>query len=162
PTALERSGDFSQSRNVFGRPGQLFDPATGQPFPGNVIPSGRIRPEAAALLAYYPQANISAEAGINFQTPTVTQTGQNAFTTRVTPYFANRTNVSGNAGITGNDQEPASWGPPTFLFASVSGLADALPNFNRTRTHGGGAELYWRRSPHNVTAGGDFRPNHVD
>ena len=29
-----------------------------------------------------------------------------------TPYFANRTNVSGDAGITGNNQDPMNWGPP--------------------------------------------------
>src|SRR5262249_23711973 len=32
-------------------------------------------------------------------------------TTEVTPYFANRTNVSGDAGIAGNDQNPVNWGP---------------------------------------------------
>ena len=33
-------------------------------------------------------------------------------TTEATPYFANRTNVSGDAGIAGNNQDPANWGPP--------------------------------------------------
>jgi hypothetical protein len=28
------------------------------------------------------------------------------------PYFANRVNVSGDAGINGNDQDPRNWGPP--------------------------------------------------
>src|SRR4029077_2369841 len=30
-------------------------------------------------------------------------------TTQLTPYFANRTNVSGDAGIAGNAQDPANW-----------------------------------------------------
>ena len=42
-------------------------------------------------------------------------------TTTVTPYFANRTNVSGDAGITGNNQEPVNWGPPALTFSSVGG-----------------------------------------
>ena len=33
--------------------------------------------------------------------------------TTVTPFFANRINVSGEAGITGNNQEPINWGPPS-------------------------------------------------
>src|SRR5262245_28270449 len=44
PTALERAGDFSQSRDRFGRPVQIVNPLTGLPFPGNVIP--RISPQA--------------------------------------------------------------------------------------------------------------------
>ncbi len=38
--------------------------------------------------------------------------------TRVTPYFANRENVSANAGISGTDQDPSSWGPPALVFSS--------------------------------------------
>ena len=40
-----------------GRPVQVVDPATGLPFPGNVIPRERISPQAAALLGYYPRPN---------------------------------------------------------------------------------------------------------
>jgi hypothetical protein len=49
PTALERMGDFSQSM-LQGRPVTLTDPLTRRPFPGNVIPAGRISPIAAAFL----------------------------------------------------------------------------------------------------------------
>ena len=34
-------------------------------------------------------------------------------TSETTPFFANRVNVSGDAGITGNNQDPVNWGPPT-------------------------------------------------
>ena len=30
-----------------------------------------------------------------------------------TPYFANRINISGDAGIAGNNQDPINWGAPT-------------------------------------------------
>ena len=83
-------------------------------------------------------------------------------TTNATPYFANRTNVSGDAGITGNNQDPANWGPPSLTFSSISGLADALPNYNRNQTLGGGGEAYFSRGRHNFTFGGDVRRNHVD
>lgn len=48
PTALERNGDFSQSRNSAGGPLTIYDPLTTQadgsrtPFAGNVIPTNRI------------------------------------------------------------------------------------------------------------------------
>ena len=59
PTALERAGDFSQTRTADGRPITIYDPLTtrlenGQyvrdAFPGNVIPTSRIDPVALALL----------------------------------------------------------------------------------------------------------------
>ena len=55
PTSLERSGNFSQSRDASGRPVQIIDPLTGLPFPGNTIPRDRISPQASSLLGYYPQ-----------------------------------------------------------------------------------------------------------
>jgi hypothetical protein len=66
PTELEKAGNFSQSVNgVAG--GLVYDPLTGQPFPGNVIPPSRINPVAAALLKYVPTANRAADSsGNNF------------------------------------------------------------------------------------------------
>ena len=43
----------------------------------------------------------------------------------VTPFFANRRNVSAAAGITGNNQDPINWGPPTIEFSG--GLAPLKP-----------------------------------
>jgi hypothetical protein len=51
PTALERSGDFSQTATI-------YDPATGAPFPGNKIPASRISATATALLKYFPEPNL--------------------------------------------------------------------------------------------------------
>ncbi|MEJ7608595.1 MAG: carboxypeptidase-like regulatory domain-containing protein, partial [Bryobacteraceae bacterium] len=46
--------------------------------------------------------------------------------TRTMPYFANRLNVSGIAGINGNNQEAVNWGPPSLVFSrGTSGLFDA-------------------------------------
>ena len=49
PTALERSGDFSQT-NAAGRPGGDLRSGHGAPFPGNRIPTSRISATASALL----------------------------------------------------------------------------------------------------------------
>ena len=39
PTALEVAGDFSQTRDGNGIRSSIIDPDTGQPFPGNMIPT---------------------------------------------------------------------------------------------------------------------------
>jgi hypothetical protein len=78
--------------------------------------------------------------------------------TDVTPFFANRTNVSGEAGIGGNNQDPENWGPPKLIFSSgVTGLETLQSAFNRNTTHAWGAESLWTRNRHNITAGGDLR-----
>ena len=57
PTQAERSGDLS----ALG--GAIFDPFTGQPFPGNQIPAGNISPLAGRILSLYPLPNRSGTAG---------------------------------------------------------------------------------------------------
>src|SRR5882762_4476441 len=57
PTALERIGDFSQSRQNNGALITITDPTTGAPFPGNKIPASRIDPTGLAMLNYFPLPN---------------------------------------------------------------------------------------------------------
>jgi hypothetical protein len=65
PTALERSGNFSQSFYRNGTQQTIYDPlttasdGTRQAFPGNVIPASRISPIGNALASYYPNPNAS-------------------------------------------------------------------------------------------------------
>lgn len=80
--------------------------------------------------------------------------------TEVTPNFDNRVNVSGpnDANITGNDQDPANWGPPALSFTSgIAGLTDGNSAFNRARTDGISEQVGIYRGRHNISAGGDFR-----
>src|SRR5579862_5610658 len=42
PTLAERTGDFSKSFDANGQLHVIYDPLTGDPFPGNVIPAARI------------------------------------------------------------------------------------------------------------------------
>lgn len=79
PTDLQRTGNFSQTFNTSGAQVVIYDPATTRPdpsnpsvrirdaFAGNIIPSNRIDPIAANILAAYPQANRTAAniAGAN-------------------------------------------------------------------------------------------------
>jgi trimeric autotransporter adhesin len=78
--------------------------------------------------------------------------------TRVTPYWENRENISGDAGIMGNDQDPTNWGPPTLMFSSgLTELSEAQSSFNRNETNGASYSLFWYRGHHGITFGGDFR-----
>jgi hypothetical protein len=78
--------------------------------------------------------------------------------TEVKPYFADRENVSGRAGIGGNNQQPAYWGPPSLSFASgIAGLSDGESSFNRNRTDAFSESAGLYRGRHNITVGGDVR-----
>jgi len=58
PTAAEKAGDFSSYLGTDAAGNQIvvpiYDPLTGAPFPGNVIPADRISPIAASILQYIP------------------------------------------------------------------------------------------------------------
>jgi hypothetical protein len=55
PSAAERVGDFSAS---FARgPVSVYDPLSGQPFPGNQVPLSRIDPVAVGLRTFIPLPN---------------------------------------------------------------------------------------------------------
>ncbi|HEY3838766.1 MAG TPA: carboxypeptidase-like regulatory domain-containing protein [Bryobacteraceae bacterium] len=52
-SVAERSGNFSDIL-----PKTIKDPLTGQPFPGNIIPSTRLAPQSQYLLQYMPAPNL--------------------------------------------------------------------------------------------------------
>ena len=77
--------------------------------------------------------------------------------TEVTPNFANRQNVSGAAGVTGNDQDAVNWGPPALSFSDgTAGLSDANSSFNRNRSDDVSVSTLIYRGKHNITAGAEF------
>ncbi len=68
PTALQRTGNFSQTLNTKGALSTIYDPwttvlnvanntSTRTPFPGNIIPSSRIDPTAARVMQDVPAPN---------------------------------------------------------------------------------------------------------
>src|SRR5262249_46629254 len=76
PTDLQRSGNFSQTmtfdENGNLAPVTIYNPfsttPTGnrQPFPNNIIPANLFDPVAKKLLAYFPEPNVSGDAGTNY------------------------------------------------------------------------------------------------
>jgi len=66
PTALQRTGDFSQTFNSAGRVIAIYDPATTRtvsgafvrdPYPDNQIPTSQLDPVAVKLMQFYPTPN---------------------------------------------------------------------------------------------------------
>jgi hypothetical protein len=225
PTLAERGGDLSQLLNALGQPVRIFDPATGLQFPGNMIPSDRISPQAKALLNLYPFPNSPASTRYNYQIPILAVIHQDSLQTRVIkllsrnnqlfgsfafqstradnpnllgfldttdstglngsvswrhnftarllanlgyqysrsavhmrPFFENRRNVSGDAGISGNNQDPMNWGPPDLIFSGgVSALSDGRPSSNRNQTSALSYGMFWNHGRHNFSFGADFR-----
>jgi hypothetical protein len=84
-------------------------------------------------------------------------------TNRSEPYFANSVNVSGEAGITGNNQEPENWGPPSLSFAnSIAGLSTGQYSFNRTQSHAFNVEMPQTVGRHTMIIGGNVRYQMID
>jgi trimeric autotransporter adhesin len=77
---------------------------------------------------------------------------------QLNPFFANQVNVSGKAGITGNNQEPVNWGPPNLSFSNgISGLSDGNSSLTRNQTTAIAYSTTWIHGRHSVQYGGDFR-----
>jgi len=68
PTLAQRAGDFSGVSTI------IKDPNTGSPFPGNIVPSARIDPNALLYAKLYPAPNYSNSLGQNW---TANQPGVN-------------------------------------------------------------------------------------
>jgi hypothetical protein len=67
PTALERTGNFSQSvNNNDARLTFINDPLTQQPFPGMIIPLTRIYAPGQALLNIFPLPNLTQASNFNY------------------------------------------------------------------------------------------------
>ncbi len=64
PLANERIGDFSPAAaaaNGLAPYATLYNPATGQPFPNNIIPKASLDPNALKLLSVFPLPNLPGE-----------------------------------------------------------------------------------------------------
>jgi trimeric autotransporter adhesin len=96
PTALERTGDFSQSTQVVNgvtTPVTIYDPATGLAIADNNLANATtpISPQALALLSYYPAPNIATNAqGYNYETISNAGNNQVAINTRYVRTIGNK------------------------------------------------------------------------
>jgi len=90
PAAL-RTGDFS------GIAAPIVDPSTGAPFPGNVIPAGRIAPYARKFLDGFVPAPNTNEPGINYRGPRASAPiNQDQYVSRIDHTLSSRDTLSGS------------------------------------------------------------------
>jgi trimeric autotransporter adhesin len=74
------------------------------------------------------------------------------------PYFGRRQDISGDAGILGNDRDPRNWGPPNLTFsAGIARLSDGLYGFDRNQSSTVSYTSTWTHARHALSYGGDFR-----
>jgi len=66
PTAQMRAGNLSAL------PGVIYDPFTGKPFAGNIVPASRIAPLSAKFLSLFPAATSGGVSGNYLAQPTQT------------------------------------------------------------------------------------------
>ena len=126
PTALERAGDFSQS---FAQgPVTIFDPLTGNPFAGNVIPRDRISPVALGLLKFYPNPNFSSISR-NYSAPITRVNNSNNVSVRLNQTLNTKNRLNGSIGYQGG----SSISPNIFGFTDTGNSRGM--NFNAGYTH---------------------------
>ena len=67
PTKLEKGGNFSDLVDSSGKLIPIYDPQTGLPFPGNIIPTDRISTLSQSLIQYIPDPDRpgSGPGGLN-------------------------------------------------------------------------------------------------
>ncbi len=124
PTLAERAGDFSQAQ-VRGQMVQIFDPSTGtlpntvrQPFPGNVIPSGRISPIARGLLTLIPLPNLPGDVQ-NFHLEQALKQNSDRLITRVDRRLTTKDNLSITYFLMGQNSEQGQSFPDLLTQLSV-------------------------------------------
>lgn len=116
-TPLERSGDFSNTRDASGRLIPIYDPATTVPnpngsgfvrqlFPGNVVPRDRMDPLSLRVLAFHPLPNATPDNAStnlnNFVSVPSTSTDQGVTNIRIDHRFSDRDTVFGRYSGTRN------------------------------------------------------------
>ena len=102
PTALQRTGDFSQTFNAAGSQIQIFDPSstvtaagrsTRTAFPTNRIPASAMDPVAVKALAYWPEANRTPDSitgNNNFRANSIQRTNSGFYMGKVDHVFSDK------------------------------------------------------------------------
>ena len=131
PTAAERNGNFSDLANCGSSRKPPIDPATGNPFTGNLIPSNRLSTAGQAWLSQLPLPNVSDPCAgntwiqavnipVNYREENVRGdlniTKNSVLTLRYTQdAWSNPTHSFGEGGLWGEQAFPAisdSWDQP--------------------------------------------------
>lgn len=105
PSPLELTGDFSHTVNAAGKPIVIYDPFTTRanpngagfirdPFPGNIIPAGRIDPIARKISTFFPAPDTAGNLFTgtnNYIRSDANKIQKNTYSTRLDQYFTDNT-----------------------------------------------------------------------
>lgn len=105
------TGDFSKLSRA------IVDPLTGQPFPGNVIPLGRMNPVGLRIAQTYPAPNLDGAGTQNFVSTPVDKRDIHQFTVRVDHEIGAKDKVYGRYSFS-NDYER----DPFDVFSGITNL----------------------------------------
>ncbi|MGH9660864.1 MAG: TonB-dependent receptor domain-containing protein, partial [Bryobacteraceae bacterium] len=117
PGAAERSGDFSAGGRI------IVDPFTRQPLPGNRVPSSRIAPLSARVLALFPLPNRDAGAA-NFLAQPVLRESLSQFHGRLDHRLTSADRITLRYSL--GDQDLGE--PYTEELAATPGFGDEVSN----------------------------------
>lgn len=79
------------------------------------------------------------------------------------PYFGTRADVSGDAGITGNDRDSRNWGPPSLSFSGgIARLSSGSYAFDRNMSNTVGYTSSYVMGRHALSFGVDYRSQHFN
>src|SRR4029079_12517177 len=134
PTALERSGNFSQS--LFGIP---INPFTQTPFTGGVIPDAFINPVGKSIAALYPLPNRNSLLQ-NFVSSPTQRDDNDSFDVRIDHRLTERMDLAFRYSFGDRDLFEPFTGPS---FSAVSGFGDTV----RRRSQNIMAGVTWVLNP---------------
>ncbi len=126
PTALEKTGNFSQTFNTNGAQNVIYDPSSlnggvRTPFPGNIIPPSRLNPVGMALLALYPLPNKTGVGGSdenNFFSDAPNTDNDYSYDIRIDHKFSDKQSIFGHVDEFNNH----------ILYGQVFGQPSLTPN----------------------------------
>jgi len=118
PTPAEVSGNF------MGDP-VIYDPLTGQPFPGNAIPSGRINPVAQKIAAAIPTPNLTGSGSDNFFHNGPIRDDDNRVAVRIDHHLSSRDTIFGRYQYQFQNQPQVGLFSGTILSGDVDNTANA-------------------------------------
>jgi hypothetical protein len=108
PSLLERGGNFSQS--IAQGAVTIYDPVSGLPFPGNVIPASRIDPAARGLLSFIPTPNLPGQVQ-NYNYTTSSPSNTYNLNTRFNQSLPKRNQISAGFSLQSrSSQSPQLYG----------------------------------------------------
>ena len=141
PTARERSGDFSNTRDATGAVIPIYDPATTRAnpngsgfirdlFPSNVVPSSRMDPLSLRVLPYMPLPNVAPSIALtnqnNFLSQVSSPTDQSVIDARIDHRFREADSMWGRYAGNRNRSFNNGWG---------LGVADPQARFDHRDNH---------------------------